>query len=49
MANIQAHLRHTDIATTSGVYTQPIEEGVRKLVNAAAHDVMTAKVTTRFQ
>jgi integrase len=47
--DVQAHLRHTDISTTLGIYTQPIDESVRKLVNAVAHDVMTAKVTTRVQ
>jgi integrase len=41
--DVQAHLRHTDIATTLDVYTQQIPESVRKLVNAVAHDVMTAE------
>ena len=44
--DVQAHLRHTDIATTLGVYTQPIAESTRKLVNAVANDVMTAKPIT---
>ena len=37
--DVQAHLRHTDIATTLDVYTQELPESVRKLVNAVAHDV----------
>jgi integrase len=41
--DVQAHLRHTDIATTMDVYTQAIPESVRKLVNSVAHDVMTAE------
>lgn len=41
--DVQAHLRHTDIATTLDVYTQKVPESVRKLVNAVAHDVMTAE------
>lgn len=40
--DVQAHLRHTDIATTLGIYTQPIDASVRKLVNAVAEDVMSA-------
>lgn len=44
--DVQAHLRHTDIATTLGVYTQPIAESTRKLVNAVADDVMTAEPIT---
>lgn len=53
--DVQTHLRHTDIATTLGVYTQPIDASVRKLVNAVAEDVMTSKeleaqvVTTPLQ
>jgi integrase len=41
--DVQAHLRHTDIATTLDVYTQTVPESVRKLVNKVARDVMTAK------
>lgn len=41
--DVQTHLRHTDIATTLGIYTQPIDESVRKLVNAVAEDVMNAE------
>ena len=41
--DVQAHLRHTDIATTLDVYTQMVPESVRKLVNAVTHDVMTAE------
>ncbi len=54
-SSVQTHLRHTDIATTLGVYTQPIDASVRKLVNAVAVDVMSAEnpeavaVTTRVQ
>lgn len=44
--DVQAHLRHTDIGTTLNVYTQPIAESTRKLVNAVAQDVMTAKPLT---
>ena len=47
--DFQTHLRHTDIATTLGIYTQPIDESVRKLVNAVAEDVMTQVVTTPVQ
>jgi integrase len=53
--DVQAHLRHTDIATTLGIYTQPIDESVRKLVNAVADEVMSAEkpqprvVSTRVQ
>ena len=41
--DVQTHLRHTDIATTLGFYTQPIDSNVRKLVNAVAEEVMTAE------
>jgi integrase len=41
--DVQVHLRHADIATTLGIYTQPIDMNVRKLVNAVADDVMSAK------
>jgi integrase len=41
--DVQTHLRRTDIATTMEVYTVAIPESVRKLVNAVAHDVMTAE------
>jgi len=44
--DVQSHLRHADIGTTLGVYTQPIAESTRKLVNAVADDVMTAKPIT---
>jgi integrase len=53
--DVQTHLRHTDIATTLGVYTQPIDASVRKLVNAVAEDVMSTEkpapraVSTRVQ
>lgn len=40
--DVQTHLRHADIATTLGVYTQPIDANVRRLVNAVAGDVMTS-------
>ncbi len=40
---VQTHLRHTDIATTLDVYTQPIDANVRRLVNAVTTDVMTSK------
>jgi len=42
--SVQTHLRHSDIATTLGVYTQPIDQNVRKLVNDVANDVMTSKI-----
>ena len=38
--DVQMHLRHTDIATTLGIYIQPIDGNVRKLVNAVADEVM---------
>jgi integrase len=41
--DVQTHLRHTDIATTLGIYTQPIDASVRKLVNDVAQDVMSAE------
>jgi integrase len=41
--DVQAHLRHTDIATTLNEYTQIIPESVRKLVNAVTNDVMTSE------
>jgi integrase len=41
--DVQTHLRHADIATTLGVYTQPIDANVRKLVNAVTGDVLTSK------
>jgi integrase len=48
--DVQSHLRHSDIATTMDVYTQAIPESVRKLVNAVADDVMSAKpITERVQ
>jgi integrase len=48
--DVQTHLRHSDIGTTLGVYTQAIPESVRKLVNAVADDVMASKpVTDRIQ
>jgi integrase len=53
--DVQTHLRHTDIATTLGLYTQPIDASVRKLVNAVADDVMSTQkpeprvVSTRVQ
>jgi integrase len=31
--DVQTHLRHTHIATTMDVYTQPVDENVRRLVN----------------
>lgn len=43
MKDVQVHLRHTDIGTTANVYTQPVLESVRKLVNAVANDVMTSE------
>jgi integrase len=41
--DVQTHLRHTDIATTLGIYTQPIDASVRKLVNDVSEDVMSAQ------
>ena len=40
--DVQAHLRHADIATTLGGYTQPIDANVRRLVNAVTDEVMTS-------
>jgi hypothetical protein len=45
--DVQTHLRHSDIGTTLGVYTQPIDANVRKLVNAVADDVITSKPGNR--
>jgi integrase len=42
--DVMAHLRHSDIATTLNVYSQPVAESVRKLVNAVTQDVMTAEL-----
>ncbi len=42
--SVQSHLRHSDVSTTLGVYTQPIDANVRRLVNAVADDVMTSKL-----
>jgi integrase len=47
--SVQAHLRHADIATTLGVYTQPVDADVRKLVNQVANDVMTSEQIRRVQ
>lgn len=44
--DVQTHLRHSNVSTTLGVYTQPIADSTRKLVNAVAADVMTAKRLT---
>jgi integrase len=41
--DVQTHLRHSDIATTLVVYTQPIDGNVRRLVNAVAADVMATE------
>jgi integrase len=43
--DVQVHLRHADIATTLGIYRQPIDKNVRKLVNTVTEDVMSAKMT----
>jgi hypothetical protein len=47
--SVQAHLRHTDIATTLGVYTQAVDADVRKLVNDVTNDVMTSEGIRRVQ
>lgn len=44
--DVQVHLRHSDIATTLGVYTVAVAESVRKLVNDVADDVMAAEPIT---
>jgi integrase len=50
LKDVQAHLRHSTVGTTANVYVQAIPESVRKLVNAVADDVMSAKpVTERVQ
>jgi hypothetical protein len=41
--DVQTHLRHSDISTTLGVYTQPIDDNVRRLVNAVTADVMASE------
>jgi len=38
--DVQTHLRHAHISTTMDVYTQPVADSVRKLVNNVANDVM---------
>jgi integrase len=45
--DVQAHLRHTDIATTLNEYTQIVPESVRKMVNAVTNDVMTSESVTK--
>jgi integrase len=40
--SVQTHLRHSNVNTTLGVYTQPVDENVRRLVNDVANDVMTS-------
>ena len=49
--SVQTHLRHTNVNTTLGVYTQPVDKSVRRLVNDVANDVMTGVtlVTGRVQ
>jgi integrase len=42
--DVQSHLRHADISTTLNVYTQPVSESVRKLVNAVTDEVMASKL-----
>lgn len=37
---VQAHLRHSNISTTMDVYTQPVADSVRQLVNAVTENVM---------
>jgi hypothetical protein len=36
--DVQTHLRHSDNATTLGVYPQPIDADVRSLVHAVTTD-----------
>ncbi|HVH86214.1 MAG TPA: tyrosine-type recombinase/integrase, partial [Terriglobales bacterium] len=38
--DVQTHLRHADITTTLDVYTQPVPESVRTLVNRVAEETM---------
>lgn len=38
--DVQAHLRHSDISTTLGIYTQPVSASVRKLVNDVTDGVL---------
>lgn len=50
LKDVQTHLRHSTVGTTANVYVQAIPESVRKLVNAVADDVMSAKpITDRVQ
>jgi integrase len=50
LKDVQTHLRHSTVGTTANVYVQAIPESVRKLVNAVADDVMSAKpITERVQ
>lgn len=44
--DVQAHLRHTHISTTMDVYTQPVADSVRRLVNTVANDVMGVAVSS---
>jgi integrase len=41
--DVEAHLRHSNAATTLNEYTQAIPESVRKLVNAVTNDVLMSK------
>jgi integrase len=50
LKDVQTHLRHSTVGTTANVYVQAIPESVRKLVNAVADDVMSAKpISERVQ
>ncbi len=44
--DVQSHLRHTHISTTLDVYTQPVADSVRRLVNTVANDVMGVSVSS---
>jgi len=47
LKDVSTHLRHSKVGTTADVYVQAIPESVRKLVNAVADDVMSAKPISR--
>jgi integrase len=44
--DVQTHLRHSRIATTLEIYTQPVAASVRAMVNAYAEDILAGPVAT---
>ena len=43
--DLQTHLRHSKINTTMDVYTQPVDESVRRMVNSFADEVLGLQPT----